>query len=59
MPLALTMRSSNVTVLTQSHAVAAKKRKAKRGEVQEVVFDDEARQCVIPKLFLMRNEGSI
>lgn len=53
------MRSSNVTVLTQSHAVAAKKRKAKRGEVQEVVFDDEARQCVIPKLFLMRNEGSI
>ena len=46
-PFALTMNSSNITVLTQSHAVAAKKRKAKRDEIQEVVFDDEARRCAI------------
>lgn len=45
--LVITMNSSNITVLTQSHAVAAKKRKARRDEMQEVVFDDEARRCVI------------
>jgi len=46
-PFTLTMDSSNITVLTQSHAVAAKKRKAKKDEIQEVIFDDEARRCVI------------
>jgi ribosomal RNA-processing protein 17 len=47
-----TMSSSNITVLTQSHAAAAKKRKAKRDEVKEIVFDDEARRCVIRVYFL-------
>jgi len=42
-----TMSSSTIAVLTRSHGVAAKKRIAKRNELQEVVFDDEARQCVI------------
>ena len=46
MSLAPTMSSSNITVLTQSHAVAAKKRKAKRDEIQDITFNDEARQCV-------------
>lgn len=41
------MSSSNITVLTRSHAVTAKKRKAKRDEMREIVFDDEARRCVI------------
>jgi len=42
--LAPVMSSSNTAVLARSHAVAAKKRKVKRGEIQEIVFDDEARQ---------------
>jgi len=42
--LAPAMSSSNTTVLARSHAIAAKKRKAKRGEIQEIVFDDEARR---------------
>ena len=47
------MNSSNITVLTQSHAVATKKRKAKRDEIQEVIFDDEARRCVIQNYSLL------
>jgi len=44
-----TMSSSTIAVLTRSHGVAVKKRKAKRNELQEVVFDDEARRCVIQR----------
>ncbi|KAF9650898.1 hypothetical protein BDM02DRAFT_3092304 [Thelephora ganbajun] len=38
------MNSSNITVLTQSHAVLAKKRKARKDKIQEIIFDDEARR---------------
>ena len=59
MPLTSTMNSSNITLLTQSHAVAAKKRKAKRDEIQEVVFDDEARRCVIQSCSSRRSRSLI
>ena len=53
------MSSSNIKVLTQSHAVAAKKRKAKRDEIQKITFDDEARRCVIQShSSLLRGRGS-
>lgn len=38
------MAPSNVSVLTQSATVYAKKKRAKKDEIKEVVFDDEARR---------------
>ncbi|KAJ4483298.1 nucleolar protein 12-domain-containing protein [Lentinula aciculospora] len=37
------MSSSNLTVLTQAHAAIAAKKRAKRDQVKEVIFDDAAR----------------
>lgn len=54
------MDPSNITVLTKSRVVAARKRKAKRDEIPEIVFDDEARRCVTPSQFLIvSTEGQL
>ncbi|GBE81542.1 nucleolar protein 12-domain-containing protein [Sparassis latifolia] len=38
------MASSNLKILTKSHIIVAAKKRAKREQVKEVVFDDEARR---------------
>ena len=40
------MATSNITVLTKSHHIVAAKKKAKREQIKEIVFDDDARRCV-------------
>jgi len=37
---------NNVAVLTQSHRAIAAKKRAKKDQVKEVLFDEEARRCV-------------
>jgi len=37
---------NNVALLTQSHRAIASKKRAKKDQVKEVVFDEEARRCV-------------
>ena len=39
---------SNIATLTQSSKVSAAKRRAKRNEVKEVLFDDEVRRYATP-----------
>ena len=43
------MASSNLSVLTKSHNIVAAKKKAKREQIKEVVFDDVARRYVSAK----------
>ena len=43
------MASSNLSVLTKSHNIVAAKKKAKREQIKEVVFDDAARRYVSAK----------
>ena len=38
-----TAMSTNLSVLTRSHQVAGAKRRQKREQIKEIVFDDEAR----------------
>ncbi|CCM05020.1 uncharacterized protein FIBRA_07219 [Fibroporia radiculosa] len=38
------MSTSNLTVLTSSHKIIAAKKRAKREQIKEIVFDDEARR---------------
>lgn len=37
---------SNLSVLTQSHKAIAAKKRAKKDQIKEVVFDDDARRYV-------------
>lgn len=37
---------NNLAALTQSHKAIAAKKNARRGQVKEVLFDDDARRCV-------------
>lgn len=45
-PAAMPPRS-NLAVLTQSHNAAAAKKKEKREQIKEILFDDDARRCVL------------
>ena len=38
------LMSNNIAFLTQSHKVIAAKKKAKRDQIKEIIFDDEARR---------------
>ncbi|TFK54003.1 hypothetical protein OE88DRAFT_1611534, partial [Heliocybe sulcata] len=38
------MASTNLSALTQSHRIASLKKRAKREQVKEVVFDEDARK---------------
>jgi len=38
---------SNLTVLTQSHKIVAAKKRQRREQIKEIVFDDDARQYVV------------
>lgn len=38
------MAPSNLAVLTKSHQIIARKKRAKKEQVKEVVFDDDARR---------------
>lgn len=40
------MAASNIAVLTNSHRIVAAKKRAKRDQVKEVVFDEVARKYV-------------
>ena len=40
------MTPSNLAVLTRSHKIIASKKRAKKEQVKEVVFDEDARRCV-------------
>ena len=44
------MASSNITVLTKSHSIVAAKKKAKKEQIKEIVFDDAARRQVVRSL---------
>jgi len=35
---------NNIALLTQSHKAIAAKKKAKRNQIKEIIFDDEARR---------------
>jgi ribosomal RNA-processing protein 17 len=37
---------SNVSLLTQSQKIVAAKKRAKKEQIKEIVFDDNARRCV-------------
>jgi hypothetical protein len=39
------MAPSNLAVLTRSHNAIAAKKRAKRDQIKEIIFDDEARRC--------------
>ena len=39
--------ASNVDILTKSHTVLKAKARAKKGQIESVVFDDDARRFVI------------
>lgn len=41
------MASSNLSVLTKSHKIVAAKRRAKKEQIKEIVFDDTARRYVL------------
>lgn len=41
------MGSSNLAVLTKSHKIVAAKRRAKKEQIKEIVFDDAARRYVL------------
>lgn len=41
------MASSNLAVLTSSHKIIAAKRRAKKEQIKEIVFDDTARRYVL------------
>ena len=38
--------ASNVDILTRSHAIIKAKARAKRSQIDQIIFDDEARQSV-------------
>jgi hypothetical protein len=38
------MASSNLAVLTQSHKAIAAKRRAKKEQIKEIIFDEDARR---------------
>jgi len=38
------MSTSNTSLLTRSHAVYSAKKRAKKAQIQEVVFDEDARR---------------
>jgi hypothetical protein len=40
------MDGTNLAVLTRSHQAIAKKKRAKRAQVKEILFDESARLCV-------------
>jgi hypothetical protein len=42
--------STNLSVLTKSHKVIAAKRRQKREQIKEIVFDEDARRCVLLSL---------
>ena len=42
-----TMANDNIALLTRSHNAIAAKRRAKHAQIKEIVFDDEARRCVL------------
>ena len=42
---------SNIAVLTRAHSVVAAKKRAKREQVKEVLFDDDARRRLLCSLF--------
>lgn len=46
-PKPKTMRSSNLATLTHSHRIVAAKRRAKKEQIKEIVFDDAARRYVL------------
>lgn len=45
------MPRSNLAVLTQSHKAIAAKKRAKREQIKEIVFDDDARRWALQSLF--------
>ena len=44
------MASSNIAVFTKSHSIVAAKKKAKKEQLKEIVFDDAARRQVARSL---------
>lgn len=40
------MESSNIASLTKSHRAIAGKKRARREQIKEIVFDDDARRCL-------------
>ena len=46
-PSAVSNMASNLAVLTQSHTAVAAKKRAKREQIKEILFDDNARRCAV------------
>lgn len=38
---------SNLAVLTKSHNIIASKKRQKKEQIKEILFDDDARRCVL------------
>jgi hypothetical protein len=43
--------SNNIAILTQAHAAVAAKKRARRDQIKEIVFDEHARRSLIPNPF--------
>lgn len=47
------MSRSNLAVLTKSHNIIASKKRARKDQLKEVVFDEGARRCLFPLKLLV------
>ena len=48
------MATSNLSALTKSHRIVAAKKKAKREQIKEIVFDDDARRYAFASLLPLK-----
>lgn len=51
-PFTSIMPRNNLDTLTQSHNAIAAKKKAKREQIKEILFDDDARRCSTPQFLV-------